>query len=96
MPLDRSEVEHIARLARIALTEEEVELLSEQLSHILGQFEVLKELDSAGVTPAGGAVQLRATMRDDLAGESLAPEEVLRNAPRQEGGFFWVKAVLEE
>jgi aspartyl-tRNA(Asn)/glutamyl-tRNA(Gln) amidotransferase subunit C len=96
MPIDRSEVKHIATLARIALTEEEVELLREQLSHILEQFEVLKELDTAGVTPTGGALQLRAAMRDDIPGESLAPEEVLRNAPRQEGGFFRVKAVLEE
>jgi len=96
MPLDRSEVEHIATLARIALTEEEVEQLREQLSHILEQFEVLKELDTAGVAPTGRAAQLRAAMRDDIPGESLAPEEVLSNAPRREGGFFRVKAVLEE
>lgn len=96
MPLDRSEVEHIATLARIALTEEEVELLREQLSHILEQFEVLKELDTAGVTPTGHAVPLLTAMREDIPGESLDPEEVLLNAPRREGEFIRVKAVLEE
>lgn len=96
MPIDRSDVEHIATLARIALTEEEVELLREQLSHILEQFEVLKELDTTGVTPTGHAVQLQAAMRDDIPGDSLAPEEVLLNAPRREGEFIRVKAVLEE
>ena len=96
MPLDRSEVERIATLARIALTEEEVELFRKQLSHILEQFEVLKELDTTGVIPTGHTVQLQAAMRDDIPGESLAQEEVLRNAPRREGDFFRVKAVLEE
>jgi aspartyl-tRNA(Asn)/glutamyl-tRNA(Gln) amidotransferase subunit C len=96
MPLDRSEVEHIATLARIALTGEEVELLREQLSHILEQFEVLKELDTTGVTPTGHAVPLLTAMREDIPGESLSPEEVLRNAPRREGEFFRVKVVLEE
>lgn len=96
MPIDRSEVAHIATLARIALTEEEVELLREQLSHILEQFEVLKELDTAGVTPTGHAVQLQAAMREDIPGKSLDPEEVLLNAPRREGEFIRVKAVLEE
>ena len=96
MPLDRSEVEHIATLARIALTEEEVELHREQLSHILEQFEVLKELDTTGVTPTGHAVQLQAALRDDIPGESLAPEEVLLNAPRREGNMFQVNVVLEE
>ncbi len=96
MALDRSDVEHIAILARIGLTEEEVETFREQLSHILEQFEVLRELDTAGVNPTGHAVQLQAVMRDDIPDSSLDPEEVLSNAPHREGGFFRVKAVLEE
>lgn len=95
MPLDRQQVLHIATLARIALTEEEVELFREQLSHILEQFEVLSELDTTGVPPTGHAVDLQAVMRDDASGDSLTQEEVLSNAPRQEGEFFRVKAVLE-
>ncbi len=96
MPLDSSQVEHIATLTRIALTPEEVELFRQQLSHILEQFEVLGELDTTGVTPTGHAVALQAVMRDDGAEGSLSPEEVLSNAPRQEGEFFRVKPVLEE
>ena len=96
MPLDREQVENIAILVRIALTEEEVELFRQQLSHILEQFEVLDELDTTGVQPTGHAVELEAVMREDDAQDSLGPEEALSNAPRREGEFFRVKAVLEE
>ena len=96
MPLDRSDVEHIAALARIAMTAEEVERLREELSHILEQFEVLDDLDTTGVSPTGHAVQLQAVMRDDVADVSLDTEQVLSNAPRREGEYFRVKAVLEE
>jgi len=53
MPLERSQVEHIASLARIGLTDEEVQMFGEQLSQILEQFEVLNELNTTGVTPTG-------------------------------------------
>ena len=96
MALDRADVDHIATLARIGLTGEEAETIREQLSHILEQFEVLSELDTAGVAPTGHAVPLEAVMRDDVPDTSLDPEEVLSNAPRREGEFFRVKAVLEE
>ena len=96
MPLDRPQVEHIASLARIGLTDEEIEMFGEQLSQILEQFEVLKELDTTGVTPTGHASGLQTVMRDDLAEDSLDSEDVLKNAPRREGEFFRVNAVLEE
>ena len=96
MPLERSQVEHIAALARIGLTEEEIELFGEQLSQILEQFEVLKELDTSGVAPTGHAGGLQTVMREDLAEDSLDSEDVLKNAPRREGEFFRVNAVLEE
>ena len=96
MPLDRSQVLRIAALARIGLTEEEVEMLGEQLSHILEQFEVLKELDTSGVEPTGHAGGLQTVMREDLAQDSLDSEDVLKNAPRREGEYFRVNAVLEE
>ena len=96
MPLERSEVEHIASLARIGLTEEEVEMFGEQLSNILEQFEVLNELDTSGVAPTGHASGLQTVMRDDQAIDSLDHEDVLKNAPRREGEFFRVNAVLEE
>ena len=96
MPLERSQVEHIASLARIGLTEDEIEMFGEQLSQILEQFEVLNELDTSGVTPPGHAGGLQTVMRDDLAEDSLDSEDVLKNAPRREGEFFRVNAVLEE
>jgi len=96
MPLERSQVEHIASLARIGLTEEEIEMFGEQLSQILEQFEVLNELDTSGVTPTGHAGGLQTVMRDDLPEDSLDSEDVLKNAPRRQGEFFRVNAVLEE
>ncbi len=96
MPLERSEVKHIASLARIGLTEDEIEMFGEQLFQIMEQFEVLNELDTTGVTPAGHAGGLQTVMRDDLAEDSLDSEDVLKNAPRREGEFFRVNAVLEE
>ena len=96
MALERSEVEYIASLARIGLTEEDIGALGEQLSHILEQFEVLKELDTSGVVPTGHAGGLQTVMRDDLAQVSLDSEDVLKNAPNREGEFFRVNAVLEE
>ncbi len=96
MPLERSEVEYIASLARIGLTDEEIAMFGEQLSHILEQFEVLNELDTSGVTPTGHAGGLQTVMRDDQAQDSLDSEDVLKNAPNREGEFFRVNAVLEE
>ncbi len=96
MPLDRQQVEHIASLARIGLTDEEIELFRQQLSLILEQFEILDELDTAGIQPTGHAVDLHGVLRDDEAHDSLASEDTLSNAPRREGDFIRVKAVLEE
>lgn len=96
MPLERSQVEHIASLARIRLSEEEIEMFGDQLSQILEQFEVLNELDMTGVTPTGHAGGLQTVMREDLADDSLDSEDVLKNAPNREGDFFRVNAVLEE
>ncbi len=97
--MDRADVEHIAILARIGLNEEEVEVFREQLSHIIEQFDVLTRLDTTGITATGYASQpspQSGVMRDDVPQDSLDPEEVLSNAPRREGEFFRVKAVLEE
>ena len=96
MALDRADVEHIASLARIGLTEEEVEIFRDQLSNILEQFETLKDLDTTGVSATGHAGQLHTVLREDVSDDSLEQEQVLRNAPRREGAHFRVKAVLEE
>ena len=96
MALDRADVEHIAKLARIGLTEEEVEMFREQLSNILEQFETLRDVDTTGVAATGYAGQLETVLREDVTEDSLEQEEVLRNAPRREGPLFRVKVVLEE
>lgn len=96
MPLERTEVEHIAALARIGLTEKDLELFPGQLSDILEQFQVLRQLDTTGVPPTGHAIELQAVMRDDVPADCLDPEEVLSNAPRREGDMFRVKRVLSE
>jgi aspartyl-tRNA(Asn)/glutamyl-tRNA(Gln) amidotransferase subunit C len=96
MPLPRSEVEHIAALARIGLTNAEVETMQEQLAQILEQFEVLRGLDTGGVLPTGHAGNLETVLRDDEPFECLPLNDVLRNAPATEGDFIRVKPVLEE
>ncbi len=95
MALDRAEVERIALLARIALTDDEAELFQGQLSHILEQFEILLELDTSGIIPTGHAADLNSVMREDIPADCLSPEQVLANAPRIEGEFIRVKPVLE-
>ena len=96
MSLDRAEVEHMASLVRIGLSNDEIETLRDQLSDILAQFDVLRELDTSGVIPTGHAGNLETVTRDDLPGECLTTDEVLSNAPRAEGDLIRVKAVLEE
>jgi aspartyl-tRNA(Asn)/glutamyl-tRNA(Gln) amidotransferase subunit C len=95
MKLSREEVLHIARLARVALTEEEIIRISEQLSNLLEHFEVLQKVDTEGVPPTAQSVTLQSVMREDVVAPSLPPEEVLANAPRREGDCFRVRAVLE-
>ncbi len=95
MKLNREEVLHIARLARVALTEEEITRLSGQLSSLLEHFEVLQKVDTEGVPPTAQSVELRSVMRDDVISPSLPVEDVLANAPRREGEYFRVRAVLE-
>ncbi len=96
MLLDRSQVAHIAALARIGISGAEIDAYAGQLSDIIGQFEALNELDTTGVEPTGHAGELRAVMREDTPAESLPPEGALSNAPRREGQFFRVKAVLDD
>ena len=96
MPLPRAEVEHIAALARIGLTDEEIETLRDQLGQILDQFQVLRGLDTSGVVPTGHAGSLQTVLRDDETSGCLSREDVLRNAPVTEDEFIRVKPVLEE
>lgn len=96
MKLSREEVLHIALLARLGLTEEEVDRLSEQLSNILENFEILQQVDTTDVPPTAQSIALQNIVSDDSIAPSLPPNEVLANAPQKEGDFFRVRAVLEE
>ncbi len=95
MSLTREEVLHIARLARVRLTDEDVAKLQEQLSEILEHFEALRELDTEGVPPTSHPLPLESVMRRDEAGPSLPRDEVLANAPQAYEEAFRVRAVLE-
>ena len=96
MSLSREEVLHIAELARVGLSEEDVARFQEQLSDVLDHFETLKALDTEGVEPTSYPLPLESVMRADEVRPSLSREEVLANAPQSEDGAFRVRAVLEE
>ena len=96
MRLSREEVMHIALLARVGVTDEDVDNTTEQLSNILENFEILREVDTTDVPPTAQSIALQSIMRDDEIAPSLPAEDVLANAPRREGEFFKVNAVLEE
>lgn len=95
MPLSREEVLHIALLARLGLTPEDVSRFQEQLSQIVDYFEVLKEVDTEGVSPTFYPLPLENILREDEPSPSMPREKILSNAPRQEDWCFKVKAILE-
>lgn len=96
MKISREEVLHIALLARLGLTEAEVDKLSEQLSNILENFEILKQVDTTNIPPTAQSIDLQNVVSDDRIAPSLPSNEVLANAPQKEADFFKVRAVLEE
>lgn len=96
MALTQEEVQHIALLARLGLSPEEMERLREQLSSILEHFQVLQELDTSDVPPTAYVVPLNSVFREDQPSPSFSTEDILANAPRPEEGYFRVQAVLEE
>jgi len=95
MAISREEVEHVAFLARLGLSEEEKETLQEQLSAILEHMRTLNELDTSEIPPTAQVIPLRNVMRPDEPGPSLPVQDVLRNAPDREADFFRVPHVLE-
>ena len=95
MKLEREQVLHIAKLARIELSDAEVETYSEQLSEIIGHFDVLDGVDTAGVEPTAHTLPIRNVFAEDVSRPSLPREEVLALAPNTEDGYLRVRAVLE-
>ena len=95
MKLSREQVEHIADLARLALSEDEVAMYQEQLSAILEHFDHLQQLETEDIPPTASVLPLRSVMRADEARPSLERELILANAPDTAGGCFRVPPVLE-
>lgn len=94
--IDRKDVEHVARLARLALTEEEKELFQKQLGAILEHAQALAEVDTEGVEPTAYAIYLTNVLRADAVRPSMPREKVLANAPKATDGYFHVPRILEE
>lgn len=94
--IDRETVKHVAKLARLGMTEEEVDVFASQLSVILENIAKLQEVDVSGVSPTAHASRLNNIMRQDIPQPSYPPEVLLANAPEQEDNYLKVPAVLEE
>jgi aspartyl-tRNA(Asn)/glutamyl-tRNA(Gln) amidotransferase subunit C len=92
--LSRADVEHVAFLARLGLTAEELDRLEGQLNHILEQYAKLAELDTDAIPPTAQTIELENILRDDTASPSLPQDAVLSNAPRREGDFIVVPPIL--
>jgi aspartyl-tRNA(Asn)/glutamyl-tRNA(Gln) amidotransferase subunit C len=90
------DVRYVARLARIALTDEEVERFGKQLGDLLDHVNVLSELDTASVPATAQVVESRNVEREDVAGECLDRETVLSMAPQRQGAFFRVPRIIAE
>jgi aspartyl-tRNA(Asn)/glutamyl-tRNA(Gln) amidotransferase subunit C len=95
MKLSREEVQHIALLARLGLSKTEIEKFRIQLSDILEQFEILKQLDTTNLPLTAQSIALQNVFRPDEARASYPVKDILDNAPQREGNCFKTRAVLE-
>ena len=89
------QVRHIAKLARIAMSEEELARLEPELNNILGWIEQLSEVETEGVEPLTAVIDLKLRLRDDAVTDGDCRDEVLANAPDAQHGFFAVPKVIE-
>ena len=95
MSLDEATVARIARLARIAVAEDELAPLATELSHILEWIEQLNEVDTEGVPPMTSVTAMRLAWREDRVTDGGRPEDILANAPERQDGYFVVPKVVE-
>jgi aspartyl-tRNA(Asn)/glutamyl-tRNA(Gln) amidotransferase subunit C len=89
------QVRHIARLARIAMSDEEIERLAPELNNILGWVEQLGEVNTDGVEPLTAVIYQPLRLRDDVVDDGDIRDEILANAPEAQHGFFAVPKVIE-
>ncbi len=95
MKLSSEEVQHISLLARLGLDEAEIEKFKLQLSDILENFEVLKEVDTTDLPPTAQVIALQNILRPDESKASYPTKDILANAPQQADSYFKIRAVLE-
>ena len=96
MPISRAEVEKVSLLARLVLSDDELDRMTSQLGEILGYVDLLSELDTAQVEPMAHALDVANVFRDDVARPSLERESALANAPHRDEECYLVPAVLGE
>ena len=96
MEISKEQVEHVAKLARLEVSEDEKATFARQLSGILTYIDQLKELDTTGVEPTATVLPTDNVFRDDEARPSLPQEKALATAPDQADGFFRVPKILED
>jgi aspartyl-tRNA(Asn)/glutamyl-tRNA(Gln) amidotransferase subunit C len=95
MSVSSQQVRHIAKLARIGMTDAEIEALVPELNNILGWVEQLGEVDTDGVEPLTAVIDQQLRLRDDAVTDGNVRDEVLANAPDAQHGFFAVPKVIE-
>lgn len=95
MKLSREEVLYIARLARLGISDEEVERAREQLSDILENFEILQSVDTENIPPTAQSLALQNVLREDESCDSFPRKDILANAPQEDEDSFRVRAILE-
>ena len=95
MSVSTEQVRHIAKLARIAMSDEEIERLAPELNNILGWVEQLGEVNTEGVEPLTAVIDQKLRLRDDVVTEGNIRDEILANAPDAQHGFFAVPKVIE-
>ena len=93
--ISEEEVEEIALLTRIAMTQSEIRLMSGQMSNILENIDVLNEVNTNDIEPTGHSAEVESVMREDVPTDSLELDDVMANAPRREGDFIRTRPVLE-
>jgi len=94
MKISRKEVEHVAQLARLTLTEEELEKMTGQLDNILSYVAKLDELDTSQVVPTSHVFSVSNAFREDVERESLSQAEAIKNSPQHDGEMFLVPKII--
>jgi aspartyl-tRNA(Asn)/glutamyl-tRNA(Gln) amidotransferase subunit C len=95
MSVNADKVRHVARLARLALSDDEIDRMVPELNNILGWVEQLGEVDTDGVEPLTAVIENHLRLRDDIVNDGDCRDDILKNAPDAQHGFFAVPKVIE-